>query len=287
MKLDSNDKLKKDLYVLGSIVLYIFILIALIIVAFVWGSKSHLDDKTFIKYSEDKGCKVINKINEVTDPTIKTYYKTDKNSCPYEISYLVVDNETSLDNVYEKFNSELNMDGRTTNFSHDRLNQTERHTIGSDYRVLIENDNTIFYLKTSNEHKDDVFKLLDDYGFRGNMKLIMQKVSSLNNIKFLVLIIFAFACWWKLNQKMSRKGWVCLIPVYNILCLFEDIFGNKLYALLLLVPIINIITFFLLFYRIGEAFNKSLRYKILMLFMPYILIPILAFDDSKYSRPVA
>ena len=50
MKLESNDKLKKDLYIVGSIVLYIFIVVALIIVAFVWGTKNHLDDRTFIKY---------------------------------------------------------------------------------------------------------------------------------------------------------------------------------------------------------------------------------------------
>ena len=288
MKLESNDKLKKDLYIVGSIVLYIFIVVALIIVAFVWGTKNHLDDRTFIKYSSDRGCKVINKMNEATDSAIKTYYKTDKNSCPYEISYLVVDNEVALDNVYDKFNLELYKgNNRITSFSKDRLNQNERHTEGSDYRVLIKNGNTIFYLRTDNEHKSDVFKLLEDYGFRGNMKLIIQKVSSLNGIKNLALIIFAIVSWWKLNQKMDRKGWVCLIPVYNILCLFEDIFGNKLYALLLLVPIINIITFFLLFYRIGEAFNKPTRYKILMLFIPYILIPILAFDDSKYSKPIA
>lgn len=105
-------------------------------------------------------------------------------------------------------------------------------------------------------------------------------------IFYVVILIIFMISWWKLNEKMNRKGWVCLIPVYNILCLFEDVFGKKVYCLLLLLPFINFVLFLILIYKLGRVFGKKPSYGILMILFPYVFIPILAFDDSKYLGPV-
>ena len=86
--------------------------------------------------------------------------------------------------------------------------------------------------------------------------------------------------WWKLNEKMNRKGYVCLIPIYNVLCLSEDIFGSKKYVILLFLPFVNI----LFVCKLGRVFNKKDNYILLMILFPYIFIPLISIDSSKYIK---
>ena len=56
----------------------------------------------------------------------------------------------------------------------------------------------------------------------------------------LVVTIITFAASWRIFQKMGRKGWEGIIPLYNTYVLFEELYGNGWRMLLMLIPIYNI-----------------------------------------------
>ena len=99
---------------------------------------------------------------------------------------------------------------------------------------------------------------------------------------YVVLFICIVSMWGTL-KKTRNKGWISLIPFYNIGCLSKDVLGSAWYSLLLLVPIGNVIFMFMLYYNLAKVFNKKSYYCILMMFIPTVLWPLLAFDDSEYD----
>ena len=99
---------------------------------------------------------------------------------------------------------------------------------------------------------------------------------------YVVLFICIVSMWGTL-KKTRNKGWISLIPFYNIGCLSKDVLGSAWYSLLLLVPIGNVIFMFMLYYNLAKVFNKKSYYCVLMMFIPTVLWPLLAFDDSEYD----
>lgn len=69
----------------------------------------------------------------------------------------------------------------------------------------------------------------------------------------------------------------------NISCLSKDVLGSPWFALLLLLPIGNVVFIFMLYYNIGKVFNKSALYCVLMMFIPSVLWPLLVFGNSEYD----
>ncbi len=58
-----------------------------------------IDKKTFVDYMENKGCKVVDVLNEEELDGMDDYLVTTKDTCPYLISYATFNNE----NVLQKF----------------------------------------------------------------------------------------------------------------------------------------------------------------------------------------
>ena len=71
-----------------------------------------------------------------------------------------------------------------------------------------------------------------------------------------VISIFMIICIWKINKKAGKPGWASIIPIYNIIVLFEIAQINPIMILLLFVPIANIIVTFKLYIEIAKKFNK-------------------------------
>ena len=88
---------------------------------------------------------------------------------------------------------------------------------------------------------------------------------------------------WGTLKKTRNKGWISLIPFYNIGCLSKDVLGSAWWPLLLFVPIGNVVFMFMLYYNMTKVFNKSDSYCVLMMFVPSVLWPLLAFDNSEYD----
>jgi hypothetical protein len=100
---------------------------------------------------------------------------------------------------------------------------------------------------------------------------------------FLVVNIIAF---WQIFEKAGQKGWKSIIPIYNLLILFHILGKPWWWILFLLIPGLHIIVPIWMIILLGNRFGKSDLFIIGMQLFGFIMIPILAFDNSKYIPPV-
>ncbi len=245
----------------------------------------YISPEEFIEYIKNKNCTLINDINNKDNKdNITIHYKTDKNTCPYEIDYYIIDDKNTKYNVYENITKEI--------YNYNNITKTERissinyyldSSESASYLISILANNSIIYIKTNIENKTEVLNMLNDLGYNTNLS---NNIFITNNYIHIIIAILVLTSWWKLNMKIGRKGYICLIPIYNIICLTKDVFGTAKYCLFLLLPIINVIFIAFLLYNLGKTFNQNTSYCTLMWLFPLIFIPIIAFDNSQYIGPI-
>ncbi len=105
----------------------------------------------------------------------------------------------------------------------------------------------------------------------------------ISSIVSLALLVLMCAAMWKLFEKAGIEGWKALIPFYNIYLLYELTWGNGLYALLLFVPVVDVIVTIITAIKMAKAFGKGTGFGVGLFFFPMICQPILAFGDAKYQ----
>lgn len=104
-------------------------------------------------------------------------------------------------------------------------------------------------------------------------------------ISFVISIIMIIAMW-KLFEKANKPGWAAIIPIYNIIVLFQIARMNPWLLLLVFIPLINFIALpillIMLQFKIALAFGKEMGFGFGLLFLGFIFYPILAFSNAKY-----
>ena len=86
-----------------------------------------------------------------------------------------------------------------------------------------------------------------------------------------------------LYMKGGYSGFTPFIPFYGQYAYFDIVFGNGWLFLISLIPVVGIIYFLYSLYKLGKVFGKSGK---LTLFLPFILLPIIAFSDrAVYTGP--
>lgn len=96
------------------------------------------------------------------------------------------------------------------------------------------------------------------------------------------LLLLIFGSGWKLFQKAGIPGWHACIPGLNIVQLARISGKRGFYAILLLIPLVNILALVILVMGLARNFGKGLGFALGLLFMPLPFFPILAFDESRY-----
>ena len=116
----------------------------------------------------------------------------------------------------------------------------------------------------------------------------------------LIIMVVAFAAailqivaMWKLFKKAGKQGWFSIVPVYNVIVLFE-IIGYKWYYIFLFllgcIPIVGqlALAVFSIHYnvKLSKAFGKDVGYGIGLAFLPVVFMPIFAFSKNiNYVGP--
>ena len=98
-----------------------------------------------------------------------------------------------------------------------------------------------------------------------------------------LIIIIAF---WKIFSKAGKPGWASIIPIYSSIVLLEIVGKPIWWIILLLIPGVNFIMMIIILHRLSVSFGKDIGMTLLMLFLPFIGFPVLAFGDAKYTPPV-
>ena len=99
----------------------------------------------------------------------------------------------------------------------------------------------------------------------------------------LIVTVLVLAANWMIFQKMGRKGWEAIVPLYNGFVLFEELYGNGWKMLLLLIPFYDIYLVFKVCIDVAHRFHKSTAFGVGMVFIYPVFGAILAFSDAVYG----
>lgn len=103
----------------------------------------------------------------------------------------------------------------------------------------------------------------------------------LSFISFIICVIMIVSLW-IIFKKAGKPGWAAIIPLYNAYMLYDISFGNGLFFLTSLIPVVNIVFLFILNYKLAKSFDKGIGYFLGLTFLSFIFYPLLAFSKSEY-----
>lgn len=264
-------------------------IVLLFIIGFVMMFSVKLPDKIdknyFTKYMEEKGCSITNLKEEKEYSGMTDYLITDKETCPYLISYTTFKNKDVLWDFFSKGQKDVmqnntNVTGKTGISINLFSEYYEYNTSGDYYKAIVYNDNSVLYASADKQYREDVRNIFKDLHYQYEINFKGMQIAWYSLYVFLLICIVSM---WGTLKKTRNKGWISLIPFYNIGCLSKDVLGSAWWPLLLFVPIGNVVFMFMLYYNMAKVFNKSDSYCVLMMFVPSVLWPLLAFDNSEYD----
>lgn len=109
------------------------------------------------------------------------------------------------------------------------------------------------------------------------------------------LLIMAFVAYavtsWLLGRIFKKAGveqWIAWVPVYNTWKLLEIGGQQGFWAILGLIPIVNLVSavfVYIAMFNIGKRLGKEDWFVLIAIFLPLVWLIWLAFDDSKWHGP--
>ncbi len=99
----------------------------------------------------------------------------------------------------------------------------------------------------------------------------------------IVLAVIMIAAMWKIFLKAGRPGWAAIVPIYNTLQLIWTSGKPWWWFLLMCIPIVNIVAIIVIYYNLCKAFGKGVGYTLLLIFLPIIGFPMLAWGSATYK----
>lgn len=109
----------------------------------------------------------------------------------------------------------------------------------------------------------------------------------------LAVAVVSIIAMWKIFTKAGKPGWAAIIPVYNLVVLFQIVGMNPLWLLILIgmvIPIVNFVVAIAVFVltilvdiKLAKAFGKSGGFAVGLIFLPFIFQCILGFGSSEYQ----
>ena len=110
----------------------------------------------------------------------------------------------------------------------------------------------------------------------------------------LLVSVICLVSLWKIYEKAGYAGWKALIPVYNILILLR-ITGRPAWWVWLYVvgaiPLVGwavaLVVSIIVDNDLAKSFGKDTGFTVLMIFLPFVALPMLAFGDDKFHGPAS
>jgi len=110
-------------------------------------------------------------------------------------------------------------------------------------------------------------------------------IAGIIGLMMLALCVVLIIGNWKLFEKAGQPGWACLVPIYNIYVMLKIAGMGAIWMLAFFIPFLNIIASIMLCMRTARAFGQSALVGVAMIFLPFIILPMLAFGDAQW-RPI-
>lgn len=129
--------------------------------------------------------------------------------------------------------------------------------------------------------KDTGVYVMQQYQYEANVEVGAGAVIAIVLVA-LALTVFAIASWWRVFSKAGQPGWAAIIPIYNTIVMLRVAGKPWWWLVLMLIPVVNIILLIIVYLDIARSFGKGAGFGVLMIFFPYICIPVLAFGSARY-----
>ena len=103
----------------------------------------------------------------------------------------------------------------------------------------------------------------------------------------LLLLVLVVVGLWYVFTKAGKPGWAAIIPFYNVWVAWEVAGKPGWWMFFCLIPIVNIVFWIILCAKLPPRFAKGVGTTVGLIFLPFIFLPIMGFDKSKYIPPGA
>ncbi|MFN9196760.1 MAG: DUF5684 domain-containing protein [Planctomycetaceae bacterium] len=100
----------------------------------------------------------------------------------------------------------------------------------------------------------------------------------------LLVVVGVLVGMWKVFVKANKPGWAALVPIYNLFVLAEVGGKPSWWAILLFVPLVNLIVFVVICMGVAKNFGKNELYGIGLALLGFIFFPLLGFGNARYRK---
>ena len=101
----------------------------------------------------------------------------------------------------------------------------------------------------------------------------------------LAISVVAIIAQWKIFTKAGKPGWASIVPIYNMVVLFQIAGMNPWLLLLCIIPFAGFIVMIMALIKLAKAFGQSTGFALGLIFLSPIFFAILGFGSSTYLGP--
>ncbi|OON84746.1 hypothetical protein BXO88_15745 [Oribacterium sp. C9] len=113
----------------------------------------------------------------------------------------------------------------------------------------------------------------------------MEDQNNLNLFVSFIVYLLLVVAMWKIFVKAGEAGWKSLIPIFDFYYLFKIAMGNGWLFLLMLIPLINVVIVYVMFWKLAKSFGYGIGMRILTMLVPNLGTLIIGFGGSVYIGP--
>lgn len=102
-------------------------------------------------------------------------------------------------------------------------------------------------------------------------------VFALVTLAFSILLMF---CSNNIFKKANKRADLSYLPIYNLLILLDICGMHRLYFILLLLPVVNVLVIMLMLYRLSIVFLTKKGFAFGLILIPILFLPILNYSSN-------
>lgn len=119
---------------------------------------------------------------------------------------------------------------------------------------------------------------------------VMMGMLMLGFLLAIACYVFTSFCLMKIFKKAGREDtWAAWVPVYQMWVLFEIAGRPGWWVLSMLIPFVGGILFLIVsiiaYMDVAKSFGKDTGFAVLLILVPIVGFPMLAFSDATYNGP--
>lgn len=105
------------------------------------------------------------------------------------------------------------------------------------------------------------------------------------SILAIAIAVLTLVAMWKVFVKAGKPGWACIVPFYNMYCLYDISWGNGWLFLLTCIPCVGFVFGFIMLFKLAKAFGQGAGFGFGLVFLNTIFMMILGFGKAEYIGP--